>query len=314
MAQAALTAAGIAAIRLARPLTTSPPQGPGGVWSSVIGPGNPILADFTFFPPRLFACIGMACVWLSASLAHAADAIDTDGPDFVESTESVPRGRLQFETGPQRTWDRRDGARLRTDATPLLLKYGLSDTVEARLETDGIVRNGGSDAMGAPAALPNGMADTALGLKWHVRDHLDGSAIPALAWIAHVELPSGSPALRGRGARPSLRAVIGWDLPHEFTLGVMPGLKWDTRDDGHRYASGILGIVAGRWWTPRLRTFIESEADQIAHQRDGGTVLYKNVGAAYLLGEDWQVGGRAGWAANRNTPSRYLLISLAGRF
>jgi hypothetical protein len=51
-----------------------------------------------------------------------------------------------------------------------------------------------------------------------------------------------------------------------------------------------------------------------AREENGGVLLYKNAGAAYLLGDDWQIGVRAGWAANRNTPTRYLLVSLAGRF
>ena len=245
--------------------------------------------------------------------ARAADRIDTDGPDFVESTESVAKGRFQFESGPQQTRDRRSGAHSTTTTTPLLLKAGVGEAVELRLETDGYSHVSGA---GSPvsSAGQSGVADTAIGLKWHVQDSQAGTARPALAWIAHVELPSGSPALRGIGLRPSLRAVIGWDLPHDFTLGVMPGLKLDTREDGHRYFSGILGVVAGHWWTPRLRSFIEAEADRIARARDGGVIFYKNLGAAYVLADDWQIGGRAGWAANSNTPSRYVMLSLAGRF
>ena len=64
----------------------------------------------------------------------------------------------------------------------------------------------------------------------------------------------------------------------------------------------------------RLRSFVEAEADSIARVQDGGVILYKNVGAAYVLTDDWQIGGRAGWAANNNTPSRYVMLSLAGRF
>lgn len=269
------------------------------------------VAAFTFRTSLRFACLAVA---LLAGAAQAADHIDTDGPDFVESTGAVPEGRIQFETGPQQTTDRRDGAKLTATSTPLLLKAGISDAVELRLETDGYLHNAGLDAAGAAPSPQYGHADTAIGFKYHVQDGVSRTLNPALAWIVHVELPSGSPALRGLGLRPSVRAVLGWDLPGDNTLGVMPGVKLDTRADGRRFASGILGVVAGHWWTPRLRNFIEMEADSIAHQADGGTILYKNVGGSYLLGDDWQIGARAGWAANHNTPSRYVLLSLAGRF
>ena len=239
--------------------------------------------------------------------------IDTDGPDFVESTESVARGRVQFEAGTLLEQERRNGARIATRSTPLLLKAGLGAGVEARLETVGAVRMTGEDAAGAPAHL-SGSADTALGLKWHVRDRDANAGAPALAWIAHLEAPSGSGALRGQGWRPSLRAVIGWDLPHEASIGLMPGLRWDARGDGRRYLAGIFGAVAGLKLTPRWRVFGELQAAQIAHARDGGVLLYQNLGAAYMLADDWQIGMRAGWAANRNTPTRYALLALAGRF
>lgn len=260
---------------------------------------------------------GMACLLFmcpaTQARAEGEGRIDTDGPDFVESTESVARGRLQFEAGPQWEQERRDGARLRTVSTPLLLKAGLGDGWEARLETDGRVERAGTDEAGAPRRL-RGTADTALGLKWHVLDRDPARGVPALAWIAHVEGPSGSANLRGQGLRPSLRAVIGWDLPHEFSIGLMPGVRIDARADGHRYVSGIFGVVAGKWWTGRLRTFVEMASPRAARAENGGVVLTKNVGVAYLLGDDWQIGARAGWAANRNTPARYVLVSLAGRF
>lgn len=258
-------------------------------------------------------CGALLCCGASAAL-RAADRIDTDGPDFVESTEVVGVGRWQFETGPYAQRDTRDGARLRTLNTPLLLKAGVSDSVEARLETDGYARLSGSEAGGEPVRGRSGMTDAALGFKWHSRDSDAASGMPAVAWIAHLQMPSGGTAWHGQGLRPSLRAVLGWSLPGEFSLGVMPGLKIDSRDDGHRYAAGILGVVLGRWWTPRTRIFIEGAAESIARQQDGGVILYKNVGAAYLLSDTWQIGGRAGWAANRNTPSRYFMLSLAGRF
>jgi hypothetical protein len=268
-----------------------------------------VAASFSSFSFSLAALCCALCV-----TARAADRIDTDGPDFVESTESVAKGRFQFETGPQISSDRRNGAHLTTTTTPLLLKAGMGSGGELRLETDGYMRSSGADAAGTPSSGQVGMADTAIGYKWHTQDNQAGTMIPALAWIAHVELPTGSPALRGIGLRPSLRAVIGWELPGDNTLGVMPGVKYDTREDGHRYFSGILGVVAGHWWTQRLRSFVEAEADSIARVQEGGVILYKNVGAAYVLADDWQIGGRAGWAANNNTPSRYVMLSLAGRF
>jgi hypothetical protein len=130
----------------------------------------------------------------------------------------------------------------------------------------------------------------------------------------HFEAPTGSGDFRGRGVTPSLRSVITWDLPHDLALGVMPGLQYGPSSDGHRFVSGILGIVLNKQWTETFRTFVENSAPQIARAADGGVVMAWDAGAAYLITNDWQIGMRASFAANRNTPSNQLLLELAGRF
>lgn len=76
----------------------------------------------------------------------------------------------------------------------------------------------------------------------------------------------------------------------------------------------LLGINFSRRWSDSLRAFVESSAAQIAASQDGGVVRYWDVGAAYLLTNDWQIGMRSAIAGNRNTPNTQLLLEVAGRF
>ena len=94
----------------------------------------------------------------------------------------------------------------------------------------------------------------------------------------------------------------------------MPGVDFDTRDDGQRVTSAIIGSVLNKRITDQVRVFVEASAPQIAHMRDGGIVATWNLGAAYLVNNDTQIGVRTGIAANRNTPSGYVLFELAQRF
>ena len=105
-----------------------------------------------------------------------------------------------------------------------------------------------------------------------------------------------------------------WDFPHDLTLGLMPGIKYDAGEDGHRFTSGILGAVLNTRLTERSRAFFEASATQLAHARDGGVLADWNVGAAYLLRRETQIGFRAGIAANRNTPNGVVLFELAQRY
>jgi hypothetical protein len=237
--------------------------------------------------------------------AGAAESpIDTDGPDFVESSEVVPRGRSQVEVDLTSTRARRSPADTPTTSTPTLLKYGFAENLELRVAPSGYLRQDGR----------SGSGDTAIGLKWHAQDRGGVGGAPAVSWILHADLPSGSRAVRGEGLRPSLRSVITWELPGDYALGLMPGLRRDSADGGHRFTSGIFGAVLNKKLSESWRAFVELAVPQWARSRDGGVLATWDAGAARLFGNDAQIGVRAGVAANRNTPGSYVLLELARRF
>ncbi len=248
---------------------------------------------------------------MAAEAACASATIDTDGPDFVESSEVVGKGRAQFEADAVADRDTRGAARITTLSAPVLLRFGVTDTVELRVETEGAQRV--IDHNGAGATI-DGTGNTALGVKWHAQDRDPATHTPAVSWILHFETPSGTGQFRGRGVAPSLRSVITWELPHDLALGFMPGIRFGSTPTGRRSASAISGLVLNKQWTDRLRTFVEISAPQIAHGVDGGVVMSWDAGAAYLMTRDWQIGVRGSVAANRNTPNNQLLFELAGRF
>ncbi|WP_235566358.1 transporter [Methylibium sp. Root1272] len=222
--------------------------------------------------------------------AHADDGISTDRPDFVESSQVVGKGRFQLETGLARERsDDASGTRLRVDSTPTLLRLGVSDTVELRIETDGYQRSRSVDAAPSRVTRERGVADTSLGIKWHMQDGDQASGRPAIAWLLHVDVDTGSAAFRGNGLRPSLRVVGEWELADELSVGAMGGFAVDRNPDSGRFATGILAVTVGRSWTDRFRTFVELAGRQLASSRHGGSVVSFDVGTAYLLSPSVQV-------------------------
>lgn len=246
----------------------------------------------------------LCALLLIAAPARALDPIDTDGPDFLESTEVVPAGHFQYEIDMVSAHDHRFDPHTTTFSTPTLLKYGAADNIEIRVAPEGYIRQDGQ----------SGWGDTAIGIKWHAQDRNALQGRPAVSWLLHFDAPSGSSQFGGNGIRPSLRSVISWDLPDEVALGLMPGFKYDTREDGQRFTSAILGAALSKRLNEKLRAFVEYSASQIAHGGDGGVLASWDIGAAYLINDNLQLGARAGVAANRNTPSNYLLFELAQRF
>ncbi|UGQ44924.1 transporter [Massilia endophytica] len=248
---------------------------------------------------------------LCAQAAQAAepedDSIVTDRPDFVESSNVVGKGRFQIETSVALERNRDAGVRERTSSTPTLLRYGVSDTLELRAETDGRMRYRSDGPEGA--LRQRGYADTSIGVKWHARDEDDKG--PSIGLLLHADLDSGSSAFRGQGVRPSLRLAAEWELPDDYSLGIMPGLIWDKNDTGKRAVNGIFGIVVGKSWTDSFRTFVELSAPQIAKARNGGSQYTFDLGGAWLLSKNCQLDAAWSRGLNRNTPDNAFTIGIS---
>ena len=263
-------------------------------------------------PSRSLSGLAFALVAAVASAGtSAADTITTDRPDVVESSLTVGRGRFQIETSIARERDKDAGTKTTVVTTPTLLRLGISENLELRLESEGYARAKFNDPASGVALRESGYADLSPGLKWHAVDG-DG-ARPSTALLLHVDIDSGSRPFRGEGVRPSVRLPLEWELPNDFSLGVMPGIVYD-KTNGSRHASGILAVVVGKEWTPRFRSFVEVAAERIASSRNGGSTVTYNLGAAYLLTNLVQIDSALSWAANHNTPDFAWTVGLSVKF
>ena len=261
------------------------------------------------------ACGAIAAFTLATAMfpAHAQkDPISTDRPDFVESAKTVGEGRWQIETSVAYERDSNAGVKTTTFTTPSLLRYGFAPTWELRVESDGHTRQKTRDSVASTTTSERGASQTSVGLKWHTHDGDD--TLPAIAWLLHADLETGSRAFRGQGVRPSLRTVFEWELPPDFSVGLMPGVIYDTTETHRRHAAGILAVVLGKSWTERFRTFVEISGQRIASSRDGGSTVTYDAGAAYLLSNDVQLDTAISWGANRNTPDFFWTVGLSVRF
>ncbi|HEY0061724.1 MAG TPA: transporter [Telluria sp.] len=247
----------------------------------------------------------------STAAFGADDEIATDRPDFVESSNVVGKGRFQIETSIAAERSKHDGVRERLLSTPTLLRIGISDTLELRVETDGRLQ-ARATADGGPTFKANGYADTALGIKWHALDAA-GNA-PSVGVLAHLDLDSGSAPFRAAGKGGSLRVVGEWELPAGMSLGVMPGVSWQRDDNGERYAAAIFGIVVGKEWNERLRSFLELSAPHIARSGHGGTESTVDVGVAWLVTPTVQLDTAFSRGLTRHTADQALTVGLSVKF
>ena len=260
---------------------------------------------------RTLTCLA----WAACSAAALADeGIATDRPDFVESSAVMDKGRVQLELGVNLERSHSAGQRGRAQFTPALLRVGLGHALEARIETDGMIRARVTDDSTGITTRNSGFSDVSLGLKWHSSDGDEKAGTPSTAWLFHLDMNSGSAAFRGDGVRPSLRFVAEWDLPGDTSIGVMPGLARDTDDNGRRFTAGILAVTVSTEIAPGWRAFIELAGLRLASGARGGNLASLDGGVTYLINPDMQVDASFQRGITRNTPFLGLGLGWSIRF
>jgi hypothetical protein len=263
-------------------------------------------------PRPLFLSLALGCaLHASAFAADDDDQINPDRPGVAESSQVVGKGRVQLETGVQ--WDRQrdDTSHQRTLYSPTLLRVGLGESTELRIETDGRTVIHASDPATGEHTVTAGYADTELGVKWHLADQQGRT--PAMGVLLHAALPSGSRELRGHGLRPSLRLPAEWELPQGLSFSLMPGLGIDSDDGGARYGYGILAAELGKEFNERLHGFVELAAPQIARASHGGTQALIDTGLTYRLTRDSQLDVTLVHGLNHRTPDLSVGIGFSVR-
>lgn len=186
---------------------------------------------------------------------------------------------MQVEIGAN--WDRQhdDELHVLTLSTPALLRIGLGETTELRIETDGRNISDERDMATGARTSNAGWESTSLGFKWHFAD--GEGAHPSLGLICTVTLPTGSKGLRGRGLLPQLALLAQWELPEGWSLAVTPGAGVDLDDNGARFGDGILAASLGKKLSERAQGFFEVAAPQIASASHGGNLVQVDAGVSW---------------------------------
>ncbi|MBC3872526.1 transporter [Undibacterium flavidum] len=241
------------------------------------------------------------------------DVISSDRPGFVESSKVMGRGRFQFESGLGLTNNNQQGVRETSTSLPFLLRYGSADTWELRLESDGWtqVRTRQADQS---VSRQHGYTDLNLGLKWHMQDGDETKAQAAIAWLAGLDLTTGSAAFRGAAATPSVRMVAEWELPQDFSFAIMPGISWERNDTGKRFSKGILGLTLGHALNEHWNAYVELSGEQLAAKHNGGSVVSYGAGVSCIVTRDVQIDFSMAKLWSGNAPNLQAGLGFSLRF
>ncbi|MBK8249721.1 MAG: transporter [Gemmatimonadetes bacterium] len=136
----------------------------------------------------------------------------TDRPDFTESSETVPTGMAQLESGAT---VQRVGEETGTTVGEALLRVGLASRVELRLgfNSYAVVRS--------PGARQQGLEDASVGAKLGLIS--GGGVVPKMSVIVASSVPTGAQPFRADKLQPEMKLTAAW-----ASATVSPSLQTST--------------------------------------------------------------------------------------
>lgn len=242
-------------------------------------------------------------------LFAADQTINPDRPGIADGSESVGRQRFQIEFGIDRQHGSDSAIDQRATSTPLLLRYGVTDRLEVRVETEGYRRASLTGSLQQQTS--SSWQPFAVGAKLHLLDRQEGR--PGIGWIARISPPSGTGETRSNLTTGDLRLAADYDLSTKWSLNPNAGIGSYEDANGRRFTAGLAALTIQYNLTEKLNAFVDGGLQSPA-DRSGGSNLQLDAGAAWIFGSNTQLDASVTWTARGSGPNVTWSAGMSRRF
>jgi len=235
-------------------------------------------------------------------------------PDFTEASSTVGRGRIQLEGGYTYFRDRAEGNTKHSHSYPeMLLRIGLfADWFELR-----VGQNFGAELINEGSLRHNEhMADDLyLGTKLALTEQK--KALPELALILQMTVPSGGENSSANRVLPGVNLLYGWDVIEDcLSFAGSTQANRSVDDERHSYVEAAQSLTVGYTLTKKLGAYTEWFAliPTGAVAPDFGPQHYFDGGFTYKVTDNLQLDIRAGVGLNRHADDFFVGSGFAVRY
>lgn len=256
--------------------------------------------------------------WAWWNPAPLTEPIETDRPDFTESTSAVPRAHAQLEGGYTFTYDREKRTRTRSHTAPeLLFRAGLLDDFELRVGWEGYAwmddQHPGETRVGRPITIDDwsqGGADQYLGFKWKLLDQ-EGPR-PDFAIIPAITVPTGGGGFSSGDVDPEIKLAWGYDLTDRLGLAGNVNLGAPT-DNRERFLQTAASASLSYALLDNVGAYFEYYGFY-PNSRGSDCAHALNTGLTWRITPNLQLDWRIGGGLNEEADDFFTGIGFAVRF
>ena len=229
------------------------------------------------------------------------DLINPDRPGIADGSAVIGAKRFQIESGFQEEFRRQDQSREHTFFIPTLLRIGISDCLEARVEGNTFTRRSDFDSTNMTNHA-SGLAPFSVGLKYQITGGELSTGI-----ILRVFPAWGTGDFSTHHVTGDLRVAADWNFAPKLNLSLNPnvGVGVYEDDQGKVFTAGLLAVTlnytAMLSENKQLNPFIDVGL-QAPEESEGKTAIIVDGGVAYVIKKNIQFDASVGTGAHGHTP------------
>ena len=241
------------------------------------------------------------------------DFINPDRPGIADGSNVIGRHRFQIELGVQQEFRKDSGVSTRTTFIPTLLRFGIDNRWEARIEGNNFTFLRTSDPT-AGVSKTAGLAPLSFGFKYHFQDQPGPRKRPSLGTIFRLFPASGSGGFSSNHTTGDLRLVADWAMSDQWSLNPNIGLGLYEDGNGRTFTTGLSALTLNYNPTPRINPFLDMGL-LAPEQRNGRSSLIFDGGIAFLTSRNVQLDLSYGTGAlGRTSPHPFWSAGVSARF
>ena len=241
--------------------------------------------------------------WLFGQAGSFTQPISTDRPSFSVGPGTIPKGRVQFETGYTFSFENAHPNVKMHTFPETLIRLGLTDILELRVEWPNLtfIDNG---------TKVDGLRDLGLGFK--VQVFQQRGLRPRLSFAGRLSIPTGDEDLSSDRLDPEWRTILTYALNERVGLFGNVNIGAPT-SQGKRFVqvSSSLGLSA------TIRESVSAFIEYFGYYPvdvAAGSAHFLQTGVVYLLTYHLQLDARVGAGLNRGTDDLLTGAGISWRF
>jgi hypothetical protein len=235
--------------------------------------------------------------------ATEPDLINADRPGIADGSTVVGPKTFQIESGIQAEFRRDGDSREHTLFIPTLLRFGIDNHWEVRIEGNTYTRITSFQST-ITTNQTSGFAPLSLGFKYHIYDSNNAHQF-SLGTIVRIFPEWGSKEFRTQHATGDIRLVADWNFAPHLKLSLNPNIGVARYEDdlGRLFTAGLFAVTLNSNPTKKLNPFIDLGV-QWPEEKNGQTSAILDGGLAYIIGRNLQVDAAVGTRVHGDTSPR----------